>query len=495
MKPTLFAALLHVRNSWLREGAVSAPVTATSTHDYCRRRGFARPIWGRVAVAIAFGLFLSPYSLPPESVHAQQQPMQALAAPHILVNEVLPHTDPPQVDAVELYNPTAQTANIGGWCLSDTKNEPCRYRIPDGAQIAADGYFVLTDQDFPFRLSEFGEEILLSAADASGALTGYTHGFAFGASVNGVSFGRLVTSTGAERFPAQRAVTLGRANAGPLVGPVVIAELMYHPPDGGDEYLALVNISSATVPLYDPAHPKHRWQLTGIGAYLFPADVELLPGQALLLVATEPDAFRTRHHLASDSMVLGPFSGALSDRGERIALLRPDTPELDGTAPYVEVDAVDYDDGQPWPAAAANGQGQSLLRRDLFAFGDDPANWKSAAAIDGSTSAAATLKEFTIEVLAGGRRRVHWATLTETNAGGFTLWRSATSLRADALQVGGGTILAAGNRYLGSTYGVVDETSLPDERYTYWLQLVGGAELGVVSAPALTFLYLPIVAR
>ena len=37
----------------------------------------------------------------------------------IVVNEVLTHTDPPLLDAVELYNPTNAPINIGGWYLSD----------------------------------------------------------------------------------------------------------------------------------------------------------------------------------------------------------------------------------------------------------------------------------------------------------------------------------------------------------------------------------------
>jgi hypothetical protein len=43
----------------------------------------------------------------------------------------------------------------------------------------------------------------------------------------------------------------------------------------------------------------------------------------------------------------------------------------------VTVDAVRYNDRAPWPPAA-DGSGFSLQRRDLNAFGDDPANWTAA---------------------------------------------------------------------------------------------------------------------
>ena len=70
-----------------------------------------------------------------------------------------------------------------------------------------------------------------------------------------MSFGRYVNSTGEAQYPAQIANSLGATNAGPRVGPVVINEINYHPAPGGDEFIELLNISNAPVPLYDPAFP------------------------------------------------------------------------------------------------------------------------------------------------------------------------------------------------------------------------------------------------
>ena len=83
-----------------------------------------------------------------------------------------------------------------------------------------------------FALSSLGEEVYLFSGDGTN-ITGYRHGFEFGAQVNGVSFGRYVTSDGLEHFVTQKANTLGAANAGPKVGPVVINEIMYAPPPFG----------------------------------------------------------------------------------------------------------------------------------------------------------------------------------------------------------------------------------------------------------------------
>src|SRR5439155_685771 len=89
-----------------------------------------------------------------------------------------------------------------------------------------------------------------------------------------VSFGRYVISTGEEQFPAQISRTFGAANSGPRIGPVVISEIMYHPPPGGDEFVEVKNISGAAVPLFDVVRPTNTWKFTGLN-YTFPTNVTL----------------------------------------------------------------------------------------------------------------------------------------------------------------------------------------------------------------------------
>ena len=66
----------------------------------------------------------------------------------IVVNEVLTHTDPPQVDAVEFYNPTGAAIDLSGWYLSDDADNYQKFRIPNGTVIPAGGYLVLDESDF-----------------------------------------------------------------------------------------------------------------------------------------------------------------------------------------------------------------------------------------------------------------------------------------------------------------------------------------------------------
>jgi hypothetical protein len=300
----------------------------------------------------------------------------ALTAAPVRVNEVLAHTDPPQQDAVELHNPTAAAVDLGGWFLTDDPTAVRKFRIPDCTWIDAAEYRVFTEEEMGFALSALSEEIYLVAADERGERLGYEDGAIFGATPNGVSVGRHTTSTGAAHFPLQISVTLGAPNAGPRVGPVVISELMYHPLADRHEYIVLANISAEPVPLYDPQHPDNVWRLTGVGEYAFPPDTVMPAGSELLVVPLAPAEFRGRYAIPASVPIVGPYAGQLSNSGELIQLMQPDTPNVDGNVPYFTGDAVEYEDGPPWPTAP-DGGGASLVRVNRVAYGDDPANWRA----------------------------------------------------------------------------------------------------------------------
>jgi len=316
----------------------------------------------------------------------------------VLITEALTRSDvPPPADSIELHNPTTNNAPIGGWFLTDDFNTPKKYRIPDGVALAPGAYVVFDESQFNpnengFALSSDGDELWLFSADSSGQLTGYYHGFRFGAAEDGVTFGRHVTSVGEEHFVAQSARTLGAANAGPRVGPVVISELQYHPPDlpgggdnSGDEFIELMNVSDAVVPLFDLANPGNTWSLRGAVSYVFPPNESLAPGASLLVVGFDPstnaaatEAFLRRQQIAVGEFVRlrGPWAGKLDNSADAVELSKPTTP-LPSEVPRVLIDRVAYRDGGFWPAAA-DGSGASLQRAALTAYGDDPANWVAA---------------------------------------------------------------------------------------------------------------------
>ncbi len=305
------------------------------------------------------------------------------ATAELVISEILAHTDLPDEDAVELYNPTAYDAHVGGWFLSDDPFAPQRYKIPEGLYVPAGGYLVLTESQFGagdagFGFSENGESAVITAATCQGETTGYRHARDFGPSPNGVSLGRYATSTGAIHFPLLSRPTLGAENAAPQVGPLVISRIMYHPGVTSaieDEYIELQNIGSEPVDLYLDASPWLTWRLRGAVRYEFPAGTTLATGARVLVVPELPTTFRARHSIPDDVTIFGPYEGALNNSGERLALVMPASPDLTGPQVYYEVDAVTYDDEAPWPTQA-DGQGPPLVRIDVAGYGDDPANWR-----------------------------------------------------------------------------------------------------------------------
>jgi hypothetical protein len=317
----------------------------------------------------------------------------------VVINEARTHTDPPEVDTVELYNPTQTPVQLGGWFLTDDRSRPTKYRLPD-TLLQPGGYTLITEDAFnnnganSFALSSLGDEIYLFSGDGTN-VTGYRHGFQFGPQFNSATFGRYVTSDGKEHFVNERFPTLGNQNAGPQVGPVVINEIMYAPPPFGldpdtvDEYLELRNLSYQPVPLFDPLHPTNAWKLSGAVAFTFPLNTYLPPRSFLLLVsfdaAQDPASvqwFTNRYGIANSVALLGPFQGHLANEGERVALYKPDKPELPnspnpGYVPYVLLEEIRYSDQLPWPAGTRE-TGKSLQRIASISFGDDPANWQAA---------------------------------------------------------------------------------------------------------------------
>lgn len=358
----------------------------------------------------------------------------------LVVNEVLAHTDPPIEDAVEFYNQTLNAVDIGGWYLSNKRTEPFKYRVPDGVKVPAQGYCVFYEYQFNANPddpkcfafnSAHGDDVVLSQTVA-GALTGYRVYEKFPATANGVSLGRYVKSDGAD-FPAQIQRSFGRdepedlaefrlgtgaANPGPIVGPVVISEIMYHPPDvisGGvtnditiDEFIELKNLSTQAVPLYDPANPGNAWAIEDGVEYAFPVGVTLEPGAVVLVVSFNPatDAavlaqFKAKYFVPGGVSIYGPWKGKLDNGGETVDLVEPDAPQTAphpdaGYVPMIRVDRVKYGDSLPWPVAA-DGGGQSLQRLALAAYGNDSANWIAAAPTAGWIRGQVSIESVRIE--------------------------------------------------------------------------------------------------
>ncbi len=318
-----------------------------------------------------------------------------LNAGDIVINEVLAHTDVDPGDWIELHNVTEQALNVSDWYLSDKGTELNRYRIAD-AFIPAGGYLTFTQQDdfddegdpgalIPFGLSELGESVFLSSWDSDGLNAVYEESQSFRASDQEISFGRYRNSTGEVMFVEQSVSTFGAENAAPLVGPVVISELMYNQAGAGSdhEFIELHNTSATPIALFDPLNPANTWKFTNGIDFSFPTGVTIPAHVYLVIASIDPAAFRAANNVPAEVQVFGPWLGGLDKNGESLTLSRPGAPELDGFVPYYRADHVNYDDMAPWPSAP-DGEGPSLVRKGMNLFGNDPTSWQASAETGGT---------------------------------------------------------------------------------------------------------------
>jgi len=320
----------------------------------------------------------------------------------VLVNEVLANSETPPVDSIELWNTNAVAADISHWWISDDFYTPRKYRVPASTTIPAGGYIVFTEAQFNvngtnFSFSSAGDEVFVFSGDAAGNLTGYYHGFDYGASEPNVSFGRYVTSDRDEHFVAQSANTPGAANARPRVGPIVISEIMYHPPDlvtGDDadnEFIELHNISPSSVDLFDTTN---RWRLDDAVEFSFATNTTIPAGGFLVVVGFDPAtnatalaAFRAKYGIGTGVAIVGPWNGKLDNSEDDVELKKPDA-SVATNVTSVLVDKVHYHDVTPWQGAA-DGFGPSLIRIVEADFGNDATNWLAGAPTPGAASVIA----------------------------------------------------------------------------------------------------------
>lgn len=147
-------------------------------------------------------------------------------------------------------------------------------------------------------------------------------------------------------------------------GQIVLTELMYHPPEGGDtEFIELQNRGARAVSLANASFAGIR--------FTFPPKVApLRPGEIIVLVRNA-SAFAAKYPGVT---IAGVYQGNLSNSGETVTLR---------AAEGAILSTVAYSDGNGWPISP-DGRGDSLV---LVAFeGDlnDPHSWRASPSLGGS---------------------------------------------------------------------------------------------------------------
>jgi hypothetical protein len=364
----------------------------------------------------------------------------------VVLNEIQAHTDytndaMPGVDSndgIELCNTTTDEVTLSNWYLSDDSDELRKWEIPPATVVAA-GSWIWFDEvhDFHnpitngFGLDKAGEQLFLSHLPMTDE-DRVVDCLRFKGQENNVSLGRHADG---DPYWFQTTPTTNAANARPAEH-VVISEFAYHPApttanpadNTNDEFIEIHNPTDAPVELWNAAG---TWRIDGGVDYRFPPGTTLPAGGYLVVVSFDPtvavalDAFQDVHGLTNGEItVLGPFAGELSNGGGRVALERPQAPDVPTeSVSWVIVDEVIYFDQSPWPVAV-DGSGHSLTRKAGITAGRDPLAWTAqsvpspgrqspAVTFYGLHALAVTTSSATLHATLDAERtnaaaRVHW---------------------------------------------------------------------------------------
>ncbi|PYJ01723.1 MAG: hypothetical protein DME25_17605, partial [Verrucomicrobia bacterium] len=286
---------------------------------------------------------------------------------NVMINEFLAHTDPPELDYLELYNHAFSPVDLSGCWLSD---DPAtnKFRIPDGTILGPTGFVALAETTLGFALSAAGEALYLVNSNR----TRVVDAIRFEGQENGVATGRY--PDGAPGFQRLAAKTPGAPNAPLRISSLVINEIMYHPitDDANDEFVELYNRGTNAINL-------NGWRFTDGIDFTFGNTV--IPANGYLVVAKNAARLMTNYPNLNAGNTVGNYEGTLNNSGERLALSRRDftvTTNLSGVVKtnffYVEVEEVTFGKGGRW-GNWSEGGGSSLERIDPHSDPRQSSNW------------------------------------------------------------------------------------------------------------------------
>ena len=280
----------------------------------------------------------------------------------VVVNECVAGADASK-NFIELFNPNATAASIGGHYLSDLRQGLYAYRIPLRTTIPPHGMWSVRAEKLgnALDLTSKPEAITLTAPDGRRVVDLVRLNAAKPKNKNDdatMQFGRYPDGGEAAQL---RSPSPGKRNVVQVRDAVVIHEIMYHPlsDESDDEFLELRNTS-------DEPQPLDGWRLATGVRFTFPDGATIAPG-GYVVVAKNPSKLASKYKLPEEG-VYGPFKGKLSDSGETIDLLDPD-----GNI----ADTVTYADRSPWPTEA-DGRGSSLELVHPSLDNEIAASWRAS---------------------------------------------------------------------------------------------------------------------
>lgn len=239
-------------------------------------------------------------------------------------------------DWIELSNLAAYPADIAGLRITDTRSDAAaQHVVPPLSFIAANGFLkIIADgtggNRLSFSLSEQQDDLYL--ADSNGAFLDAIRYFQ-----QTSEWSQGADGTQYELPTGGLANTTTDANAIALLRGLRITEMMYNALGGGDfEYVELTNIGATALQLQNVKFVQ------GI-TFTFTAPTTLAAGESILVVKNLAK-FRSRY--GNTPVVVGIFSGNLSDAGEGVAIQLP---------PPFDANILTFDYSDKWYTSADAG--------------------------------------------------------------------------------------------------------------------------------------------
>ncbi len=243
---------------------------------------------------------------------------------------------------VELANFGATSVDLTGWRITEAETA-ASFALT--GSLAAGALLAIDEAALGFRPANNARLLLRTPTQLTDAL-------------RVASNPRARQTPGLGRWLEPATTTFGAVNVIALNTEVAINEIFYHAfDDGPEQWVELKNTGASPVDL-------SGWSLSEAVSYTFPSGTTLNAG-ALLVVARDSAALLAKYPGRS---ITGPWSGSLSDEGERIVL------EDNRGNP---VDAVAYGTRLRWPKYADQG-GASVELRDARADDSQPEAWSAS---------------------------------------------------------------------------------------------------------------------
>ncbi len=296
---------------------------------------------------------------------------------------------------IELYNTSDSEVDIGGFYLTDDKQDLTKTQLAEGVVIPARGWIAFTDVELGLNFSlqdpVVRDEVYIALVNASGSRV--IDAFAFSPELEGKSEARM--PDGDEDVAPAAEPTRAAQNEVDVITDVVINEIMYHPlHQGENEYIEIFNRGDVAVDLTG-------WKLRKGIRFDFPPGSFIGSGE-YVVIARSPARINQIYGPAVKTF--GPDTpegrddfGGLRNSGERINL-RDENGNL--------ADTVRFHDGGYWPRWA-DGGGSSIELIDPWADNNVGSSWDAS---DDSRKANTTLVSYNSRH-AGGEPEIQIALL------------------------------------------------------------------------------------